>query len=170
MQKWRLLSSSRLSYCADWLIVKKTTITLKTKQLNLKIQRSCDHVVSYNTYISSPTWLYPFYSIFLSYWLIQQMIRKTKIFISEVVAQRCFVIKVFLEISQNSQENTCARVSFLIKLQALNLWWMLLSFKRYFIVNKKHALEISHFRSWVFIIFKHKIIHGNISKIYWCNF
>ena len=26
--------------------------------------------------------------------------------------------KMFLEISQNSQENTCARVSFLIKLQA----------------------------------------------------
>ena len=26
--------------------------------------------------------------------------------------------KVFLEISQNSQENTCSRVSFLIKLQA----------------------------------------------------
>ena len=78
MQKWRLLSSSRLSYCADWLIVKKTTITLKTKQLNLKIQRSCDHVVSYNTYISSPTWLYPFYSIFLSYWLIQQNDQKIK--------------------------------------------------------------------------------------------
>ena len=29
--------------------------------------------------------------------------------------------KVFLEISQNSQENTCARVFFLIKLQALCL-------------------------------------------------
>ena len=29
-----------------------------------------------------------------------------------------FCEKVFLEISQNSQENTCARVSFLIKLQA----------------------------------------------------
>ena len=29
--------------------------------------------------------------------------------------------KVFLEISQNSQEKTCARVSFLIKLQACNL-------------------------------------------------
>ena len=28
--------------------------------------------------------------------------------------------KVFLEIPQNSQENTCARVSFLIKLQALD--------------------------------------------------
>ena len=32
----------------------------------------------------------------------------------EVVAQRCSVKKVFLKISQNSQENTCARVSFLI--------------------------------------------------------
>ena len=30
------------------------------------------------------------------------------------VAQRCSVKKVFLEISQNSQERTCARVSFLI--------------------------------------------------------
>ena len=31
--------------------------------------------------------------------------------------QRCSVKKVFLKILQNSQENTCARVSFLIKLQ-----------------------------------------------------
>ena len=31
---------------------------------------------------------------------------------------RCYVEKVFLEISQNSQENTSARDSFLIKLQA----------------------------------------------------
>ena len=37
----------------------------------------------------------------------------------EEVVQRCSVKKVFLEISQNLQENTCARVSFLIKLQAL---------------------------------------------------
>ena len=36
----------------------------------------------------------------------------------EAVSQRCSVKNVFLEISQNSQENTCARVSFLIKLQA----------------------------------------------------
>ena len=33
----------------------------------------------------------------------------------------CSVKKVFLEILQNSQENTCARVSFLIKLQAEHL-------------------------------------------------
>ena len=35
---------------------------------------------------------------------------------SEADVQRCSVKKVFLEISQNSQENTCARDSFSIKL------------------------------------------------------
>ena len=34
----------------------------------------------------------------------------------EAVVQRCYVKKVFLEIWQNSQESTCARVSVLIKL------------------------------------------------------
>ena len=33
--------------------------------------------------------------------------------LSEAVVQRCFVENVFVEISQNSQENTCARVSLL---------------------------------------------------------
>ena len=37
----------------------------------------------------------------------------------EAVAQRCSVKKVFLEISQNSQENTCARVSFFNKVFCL---------------------------------------------------
>ena len=37
---------------------------------------------------------------------------------TEAVAQRYSVKKVFLEILQKSLENTCARVSFLIKLQA----------------------------------------------------
>ena len=37
---------------------------------------------------------------------------------TEVVARSCSVKKVFLEISQNSGENTSARASFLIKLQA----------------------------------------------------
>ena len=41
--------------------------------------------------------------------------------IIEAVVQRCSVKKVFLEISQNSQESTCARVAFLIKLQASGL-------------------------------------------------
>ena len=39
----------------------------------------------------------------------------------EAVVQWFSVKKVFLEISQNSQENTCARVSFLIKLQVSGL-------------------------------------------------
>ena len=38
-------------------------------------------------------------------------------FSSEALVQGCSVKKVLLEISQNSQENTCSRVSFLIKLQ-----------------------------------------------------
>ena len=38
---------------------------------------------------------------------------------SEGVARRWSVKKVFLEISQNLKENTCNRVSFLIKLQAV---------------------------------------------------
>ena len=41
--------------------------------------------------------------------------------LSEAVVQRCSFKKVFLEISQNSQENTCVRVSSLIKLKALGL-------------------------------------------------
>ena len=49
----------------------------------------------------------------------------TSILISEAVVQGCSVKKVFLEISQNSLENTCGRVSFLIKFQAsgLQLYW-----------------------------------------------
>ena len=38
--------------------------------------------------------------------------------LSEADVQRCSVKEVILEISQNLQESTCARVSFLIKLQA----------------------------------------------------
>ena len=41
-----------------------------------------------------------------------------KIYWTEAVVQRRSVKNVFLKISQNSQENTCARVSFLIKLLA----------------------------------------------------
>ena len=39
----------------------------------------------------------------------------------EAVVQSCSVVKVFVEISQNSQENTCARASILINLQAWGL-------------------------------------------------
>ena len=36
---------------------------------------------------------------------------------TEVVSRKCSIKKVFFEILQNSQGNTCVRVSFLIKLQ-----------------------------------------------------
>ena len=36
---------------------------------------------------------------------------------AEAVTRRCSVKNLFLKILKNSQENTCARVSFLIKLQ-----------------------------------------------------
>ena len=42
-------------------------------------------------------------------------------FLAEAVAQRCSVKKVFLEISWNTQENTCVKASFLIKLQAFDM-------------------------------------------------
>ena len=50
----------------------------------------------------------------------------------EAVVQRCSVKKVFVEISQNSQENTCASGSFLMKTATLlkKILW-----HRYFPVN-----------------------------------
>ena len=39
----------------------------------------------------------------------------------EAVVQKCSVKKVFLKILENSQENNCARVSFLIKLRAFKV-------------------------------------------------
>ena len=39
------------------------------------------------------------------------------VLIAESVVQRCKFKKLFLKIPQNSQENTCARVSFIVKLQ-----------------------------------------------------
>ena len=76
-----------------------------------------------------------FFSVFSEYWERNQKFFDCQshmsfavffaiIQYSEAVARRCSVKKVFLEISQNSQENICARVSFLIKLQAFR--WLLL--------------------------------------------
>ena len=49
--------------------------------------------------------------------MIMENIKKTRQIKSEAVIQRCSVKKVFLEILQNSQENTSAKVSFLILVQ-----------------------------------------------------
>ena len=70
--------------------------------------------------ISSPknTILGSFWGIFTPQTLKQDIL---KIILPEAVARRCSVKKMFLEISQNSQENTCARVSILLNLLASGL-------------------------------------------------
>ena len=50
--------------------------------------------------------------------VIQLILHQKHLDRTEAVVWGCSVEKVFLEISQNLQENTCVRVSFLIKLQA----------------------------------------------------
>ena len=47
-------------------------------------------------------------------------VMKNSFYLIQAVTRCVLWKKVFLEISQNSQENTCARASFLIKLQACN--------------------------------------------------
>ena len=49
---------------------------------------------------------------FLRWLLLERPCNKMKNITSEAVVRRCFVKKVFLETSQNSHKNTCARVSF----------------------------------------------------------
>ena len=67
----------------------------------------------------------------------------------EAVEQRCSVEKVLLEISQNSQENNCARVSFLIKLQACAFVSRLSRspLKSYFLFQKQ-TRTLDLYRSW----------------------
>ena len=71
-------------------------------------------------------WEFPFFN-FIFFWnevSKKSSIKEDKRFkvqegkFSEAVAQMCSVKKMFLEISQNSLEKPCARVSFLINLQA----------------------------------------------------
>ena len=45
-------------------------------------------------------------------WVVNRPLKTMKFSRSEAVAQSCSVKKVFLEISQSSEQNTSARVSF----------------------------------------------------------
>ena len=58
-------------------------------------------------------------------WNKKALLIITELLYTEPVVQRRSVKKVFLKISQISQENSCARVHFLIKLQArgLQCYW-----------------------------------------------
>ena len=69
--------------------------------------------------------------------------------ITEAVVQRCSIKKVFLGISQNSQENTCARDSFLIK-QACNLESLAQVFSCEFCEISKNIFFTKHLR-WLLL-------------------
>ena len=65
---------------------------------------------------------YPLSKVALRSMMGQSSILRLKLLIQfktalGAVVRRCYIKKLFLEISQNSQENTCAKISFLIKLQ-----------------------------------------------------
>ena len=83
--------------------------------------------------------------------LICNELQDASLKVSEAVAQRCSVKQVFLEISQNSQESTCARapVNFAKFLRTPSLkeklMWLLLKFTK-----KKHF----HTSSFMYFAFK----------------
>ena len=94
----------------------------------------------------------------------------------EAVAQRCSVKKVFLEISQNSQENTCARVSFSIKFQAApatllkkRVWYRCfpVNFAK-FLINFFYRTPLGDcFYNIIQVIWKYKV-SASVSRILTC--
>ena len=88
-------------------------------------------------------------------------ILKIRMLQPEVVAQRCSVKAVFLDISQNSQENTCVRVSFFkvffFKVTA-HLWWLLL-------YSNCHCQGVC--RNNTILKFYIKI---KLQNLFWCHF
>ena len=85
--------------------------------------------------------------------------------------RRCSVKEMFLRILQNSQEGTCARVSFLIKLQVwgLQLYWKRDSGTgvfRWILQNfLKKPLLTEHFR-WLLLAFQSESTHYSFRTSY----
>ena len=72
--------------------------------IEVKLFSPCSWLVSFYSLIVT------FYLLLVTYCLLLGSFRSSH--------QRCYIKKLLLETSQNSQENSCARASFLIKLQA----------------------------------------------------
>ena len=87
--------------------------------------------------------------------------------VSEAVVRRFSVEKVFLEILQNSQENTRARASFLIKLQASSLIKKRDSgvWHRCFPVNFAKFLRIPFFTEHLRWLFMLLCFHQSLSDV-----
>ena len=93
---------------------KNCTVIWKIAPLwNIKIYFSCYHMRDLLFCISNLLM-----TLFHPNFLILNKFCYLKLIVIKAVVQRCSVRKVLSETSQNSQENTCARASFLIKLQA----------------------------------------------------
>ena len=116
------------------------------------------------TALTPLTATYPFYFIFSTLFLIITAttvniynvcfwfkFRRLQKFKSEAINlnRRCSVQKVFLEISQDSQENNCAKVSFLIKLQAFFHRTLLLAAS--ILLNLVSHFHWSHFHRCYFL-------------------
>ena len=93
---------------------KKTSVKLKVVK---QCQQSCHlfefFILNNKVYLAIRSSVFIFRSKMIVHTAQKDQIK----YLTETVIQRCSVKKVFLEISQNPQENTYARVSFLIKLQ-----------------------------------------------------
>ena len=90
------------------------------------------------------------------FWLISfhQAIQLNRVLWFRSNHRMCSAKKVFLKASQNSQENTCARASFLIKSQApsLHVYWKRVSGTGVFLVNFfKNTFLIEHLR-WLLLL------------------
>ena len=84
---------------------------LKTQQ-NKKTKKAKETKQEKRIFVNG-IWWYRLQICSVYFWLLDRVVIET-------VAQRCCVKKLFLEISENSSKNTCARVSVLLKLQGWN--------------------------------------------------
>ena len=127
-----LYNYSTMFPLSTWVLVTATRIGILTIQRNI-LARSR---ICVNSIFTLNTFLIEMEQMFTAKFIL--------VLLKEAVAKKCSVKKVFIEILQNSRENTCARVSFLIKrlwhrcflvnfvkfLRTLflteHLWWLLL--------------------------------------------
>ena len=104
----RFLRKSILLEQLRWLLLRRL------KKIHLHTQNKSIHIFKEKLFRQPAISLSLSLSLALYFFTIGNYNKKIP---QEAVAQRCPVKRVFLEIVQNSQENTCARVSFSIKLQ-----------------------------------------------------
>ena len=108
---WFWRDSLRISYClikgSDWFLeIVKSTHCRRVKKNYLRLLRLLFETFKITTFSENPFEI-----------AFDNRLKGG----TEAVAQTCFVKKVFLENSKSSLENTCARVSILIKLQVWDL-------------------------------------------------